>query len=197
MLLDSFEREPDRLSYYLLGAVAVHIVLLAFGSLSSCRAHELVEVSAPSDKLVNIDMGPPPPPVEHPKTPEPGGGSIVGKEDPDEKEPPLVVRRPTAPKAKAPPPKEVPREEAETAIEAPETVAAKTEGEDTDAGVEGGTVAVEVPNAAPEPVVPQVAQFDPEAAAMSRHRKDFEGSGAGIAGGPGGFGAGWGGSMRN
>src|SRR5690242_10175425 len=117
MLLEGFEREPDRLSYYLLGAVAVHIVLLAFGS--SCRAHELVEVSAPSDKLVNIDMEPPPPPpVEHPKTIEPGGGSIVGKEDPDEKEPPLVVRRPAAPKAKAPPPKEIPREEEETVDEA-------------------------------------------------------------------------------
>jgi len=167
-------------------------VLLAFGS--SCRTRELVEVSAPSDKLVNIDMEPPPPPpVEHPKTIEPGGGSIVGKEDPDEKEPPLVVRRPAAPKAKAPPPKEIPREEEETVDEAPETVAAKTEGEDTDAGEDGGTVAQEVPDAAPEPVVPQVAQFDPEAAALSRHHRDFAGSGPGSNGGPGVFGAGFGG----
>src|SRR6478672_1876624 len=172
MWSEGFEREPDRLSYYLLGAVAVHIVLLAFGSVSSCRAHESVEVSAPTDRFLNIDMEPPPPPVEHPKTPEPGGGSIVGKEDPDENAPPLVVRRPVAPKAKAAPPKEIPHEEQETAIEARETVAARTEGEDTDAGVEGGTVAVEVPDAAPEPVVPQVAQFDPEAAAASRHRRD-------------------------
>jgi hypothetical protein len=193
MLLEGFEREPDRLSYYLLGAVAVHLVLLAFGSLSSCRAHELVEVAAPSDKLVNIDMEPPPPPVEHPPSIAPGGGSIVGKEDPDEQEPTPVVRRPATQKAKAPPPKEVPREEEETAVEAPEKVAAKTEGEDTDAGVEGGSVAQEVPDAAPEPVVAEVAHFDPEAAAMSRHRKDFAGSGPGNGGGPGGFGAGFGG----
>jgi hypothetical protein len=197
MLLEGFEREPDRLSYYLLGAVAVHVVLLAFGSISSCHKHDLVEVMAPSDKLVNIDMEPPPPPVEHPKTPEPGGGSIVGKEEPDDKEPPLVVRRPSAPKAKAPPPKVIPREEEETVDEAPETVAAKTEGEDTDAGEEGGTVAMEVPDAAPEPVVPEVAHYDPEAAAASRHHRDFAGSGPGTNGGPGGFGAGWGGGKWN
>ena len=66
-------------------------------------------------------------------------------------------------------------------------MAAKTEGEDTDAGEDGGTVAQEVPDAAPEPVVPQVAQFDPEAAAMSRHHRDFAGSGPGSNGGPGGL----------
>jgi hypothetical protein len=190
MLLEGFEREPDRLTYCLPGAVAVHVILLAFGSLGSCRAHELVETLPLSDKLVNIDMEPPP--VERPPTPEPGGGSIAGKEDPDDKSP-IVVRRPAAPKAKAPPPRQLPREEEKTTEEAPETVADKAEGEDTDAGVESGTVAEEVADAAPEPVVPQVAQFDPMAAAMSRHHQDFVGTGPGRGGGPGGFGAGFGG----
>ncbi len=194
MLLEGFEREPDRLSYYVLGAIAVHIVLLAFGS--SCRAQELaIEVSAPSDKLMNIDMEPPPP--EHPKSIEPGGGSIVGKDDPDDKEPPPVVRRPAAVKAKAAPPKQLPHEEEETVEQSPQTVASKSEAEDTDAGADGGSVAQEVPDAAPEPVAIQVAQYDPEAAARSRHQKDFAGSGPGNGGGPGGFGAGWGGGHWN
>ena len=129
MLLEGFEREPDRLSYYLLGAVAVHIVLLAFGSLSSCRARELVEVSAPSDKLVNIDMEPPPPPVEHPPTVQPGGGlDRRARKIPTRTSLPrwFAGRRPL--KAKAPPPKEIPREEEETVEEAPEMRGGKDRG---------------------------------------------------------------------